>query len=290
MIQLQRLEGFYWVARCEGYARAARAFPYPITQPGVHQQVRRLEAELGVRLFERVGKDRVVLTAQGRVLFDAVSPFYEGLPALERSLRSGEVGGRLRIHASGHVMRHLLPPWLRRLRQHRPDIEVALFEAKTPAVSSLRSGETDLLVDHLPEVPADLEARQVGKTQVFLVVPSLPKLAQKGPVSPTPWRDEPFITYSSDTYLRDLQLSALAHFGVVPRRMYAADSSETILGFVAAGLGYSLLASVLPRGPRVPGVTATPLTEPAREFPLYAAWRRGPQTNPLVTALLSLAP
>lgn len=39
---LQRLEGFYWVARIGGYARAARAFPYPITQPGVHQQVRRL--------------------------------------------------------------------------------------------------------------------------------------------------------------------------------------------------------------------------------------------------------
>ena len=44
MIQLQRLEGFYRVARAEGYARAARSFPYPITQPGVHQQVKRLEA------------------------------------------------------------------------------------------------------------------------------------------------------------------------------------------------------------------------------------------------------
>jgi len=290
MIQLQRLEGFYWVARCEGYARAARAFPYPITQPGVHQQVRRLEAELGVRLFERVGKDRVVLTPQGRVLYDAVSPFYEGLPALERSLRSGEVGGRLRIHASGHVLRHLLPPWLRRLRGQRPDIEVALFEAKTPAVTPLRSGEADLLVDHLPEVPPDLEARKVGQTRVFLVVPSSPRPTLKGPVSPAPWRDEPFITYSSDTYLRDLQLAALAHFGVVPRRMHAADSSETILGFVAAGLGYSLLASVLPRGPRVPGVAALPLTEPAREFPLYAAWRRGRQPNPLISAFLALAP
>ncbi|MDX2010730.1 MAG: LysR family transcriptional regulator, partial [Myxococcaceae bacterium] len=58
-MNLQRLEGFYWVARQQGYARAARAFPYPITQPGVHQQVRRLEDELGVKLFERVGKDRV---------------------------------------------------------------------------------------------------------------------------------------------------------------------------------------------------------------------------------------
>jgi DNA-binding transcriptional LysR family regulator len=290
MIQLQRLEGFYWVARCEGYARAARAFPYPITQPGVHQQVRRLEAELGVRLFERIGKDRVVLTPQGRILFDAIAPFYEGLPALERSLRSGEIGGRLRIHASGHVLRHLLPPWLRRLRGQRPDIEVALFEAKTPAVAALRSGEAELLVDHLPEVPPDLEARQVGKTRAFLVVPSLPRTHLKGPATLVPWRDEPFIAYSSDTYLRDLQLAALAHFGVVPRRIYAADSAETILGFVAAGLGYSLLASVEPRGPRVAGVTALPLSEPARQFPLYVAWRRAPQPNPLIAALLALAP
>src|SRR5687768_1222943 len=130
MIQLQRLEGFYWVARCEGYARAARAFPYPITQPGVHQQVKRLESELGVRLFERVGKDRVVLTPKSRALYEYVAPFYEGLSEVERSLRSGEVGGRLRIHASGHMLRHLLPPWLRRLQGERPDIEVLLFEAK----------------------------------------------------------------------------------------------------------------------------------------------------------------
>jgi LysR family transcriptional regulator, benzoate and cis,cis-muconate-responsive activator of ben and cat genes len=290
MIQLQRLEGFYWVARCEGYARAARAFPYPITQPGVHQQVKRLESELGVRLFERVGKDRVVLTPQGRALYEYVAPFYEGLPAMERSLKMGTVGGRLRIHASGHTLRHLLPPWLRRLQGQRPDIEVALFEAKVPAVALVRSGEADLLVDHLPEVPADFEAQQVGRTRAFLVFPSNHRLARKGPVSPEPFRDEPFITYSSDPQLRDLQLAALAHFGVVPQRMYAADSSETILGFVAAGLGYSLLASLLPRGPKVPGVVAQPLTEPAREFPIYAAWRKGKQRNPLIDALLGLAP
>ena len=59
MIQLHRLEGFYWVARTGGYARAARAFPYPLTQPAVHQQVRKLEEDLGARLFER-GRGRSV--------------------------------------------------------------------------------------------------------------------------------------------------------------------------------------------------------------------------------------
>jgi DNA-binding transcriptional LysR family regulator len=290
MIQLQRLEGFYWVARCEGYARAARSFPYPITQPGVHQQVKRLEEELGVRLFERVGKDRVILTTEGRALYDYVAPFLEGLPSVARSLRSGEVGGRLRIHASGHMLRYLLPPWLRRLQSQRPDIEVELFESKVPAVALVRSGEADLLVDHLSEVPEDLEARQVGQTRPFLVFPSNHPLARKGTVNPRQLGDEPFITYSADLQLRELQLSALAHHGVTPRRLHAADSSETILGFVAAGLGYSLLASLLPKGPRVPGVVAQPVTQPAREFPIYAAWRKSAHAHPLLAVLLSLAP
>ena len=47
------------------YTHAAREFPYPISQPGVYQQVRKLEQDLGSTLFERVGRDRVELTAQG---------------------------------------------------------------------------------------------------------------------------------------------------------------------------------------------------------------------------------
>jgi len=42
-MQIARLEGFYWVARTGGYAAAARAFPYPLSQPAVFQQVRKLE-------------------------------------------------------------------------------------------------------------------------------------------------------------------------------------------------------------------------------------------------------
>jgi DNA-binding transcriptional LysR family regulator len=291
MIQIQRLEGFYWVARCESYARAARAFPYPITQPGVHQQVKRLESELGVKLFDRVGKDRVVLTAEGRALYAYVAPFLEGLPALLQSLQGGQVGGTLRIHASGHALRYLLPPWLRRLQSERPDIEVTLFEAKTPAVGLLRAGETDLLVDHLPEVPADLEVQVVGWARAFLVLPAHHPLAKgKRPVQPGHLADEPFIAYSTDLQLREMQLAALAMHGVKPRRIHAADSSETMLAFVAAGLGYSLLASVQPHGPRMAGVISQPLQRPTTRFALYAAWLKRSRPHPLVQAALQRAP
>src|SRR5256885_8207283 len=150
MINLGRLEGFFRVARAQGYARAARDFPYPITQPGVHQQVKKLEEELATRLFERVGKDRVVLTAAGRLLYDHVTPFLEGLAALELSLREGRYGGTLRILAPGLVMRQLIPAWLRRLRTRRPDIDLALSESRDDAPARLRAGDAPLLVGYLP--------------------------------------------------------------------------------------------------------------------------------------------
>src|SRR4051812_17890786 len=113
-MHLGRLEGFYWVARTGGYARAARAFPYPITQPGVYQQVRNLELELDVRLFERVAKDKVRLTPRGQVLFDFVRSFFEGLQGAVQATQGGPVGGTIRVEAAGLALRSLMPPWLRR--------------------------------------------------------------------------------------------------------------------------------------------------------------------------------
>jgi len=89
MIQLYQLEGFYRVALHAGYARAARAFPYPITQPGVYQQVRKLEIDLGQTLFERIGHDRVALTGAGRRLFEFCEPFFRDLPDVVRDIEAG---------------------------------------------------------------------------------------------------------------------------------------------------------------------------------------------------------
>ncbi len=63
-----------------------------------------------------------MLTPAGRALYAFVAPFYEQLPNVIRGLEGGELSGTLRIHASAHVLRHLLPEWLRRLQQRRPEI------------------------------------------------------------------------------------------------------------------------------------------------------------------------
>jgi DNA-binding transcriptional LysR family regulator len=290
MINLGRLEGFFRVARAQGYARAARDFPYPITQPGVHQQVKKLEEELGTELFERVGKDRVVLTAAGRLLYGHVAPFLDGLGALEISLREGHYGGTLRILASGLVMRQLFPRWLRRLRTRRPEIDLALSESRADATGLLRSGEADLLVDYLPDAPPDLETRKLATVRAFIALPARHPAARRHKLRLADVGGEAFIAYGVDRrQQRELQMRALAAHGLSPRRVHTADSSENILGFVASGLGFSLVPSLLRAGPRTSGVVARPLDPPSAELPVYAAWRRDSR-NPLVDAALEVAP
>jgi len=286
---LDRLTGFYWVARTEGYARAVRSFPYPISEPGVHQQVRRLEAELGVRLFVRVGKDRVVPTEAGRALYAFVAPFLEQLPSVAQSLSTSRLGGTLRLGAAALLVQGLLPDWLRRLQRRRPDIDVALTELKTPDLNLLRTAELDLLVDHVPQVPSDIEVRPIGRLWSFLALPAAHPLASRQPIPVRALREVPFIAYNADRAGRLQQLRGLAAYGGPEKERYSADSAESLLGFVAAGLGFSIVPWLDPKGPRRAGVVVERLRLPGSEFPVYAAWRRGGH-HPLVDAAMDEAP
>ncbi|MEZ6014274.1 MAG: LysR family transcriptional regulator [Planctomycetota bacterium] len=290
MLQVQRLEGFYWVAREGGYARAARAFPHPITQPAVHQQVKKLEGELGVALFERVAKDRVVLTPAGIRLYDFVKPFFEGLPGLVRSMRDGEYSGELRIETSNLLLRYMLPAWIRRLRKQHPRIQVQVSETRHPELAALRRGDVDLVIEHLYEVPDDVATMRVGVVRPYVVLPRSHRLAGKKRVELAALSEDPFISYVPNQRARELQLEALARHSATPPHLLSASSAEGILGLVEAELGWSILPWLDASGPRSKGVVALPLAAPKVDFPVVAAWRKDAAVNPLLDAALETAP
>lgn len=290
MIQLHRLEGFYWVARTGGYARAARAFPYPITQPAVHQQVKKLESDLGVELFERVAKDQMKLTSSGQRLFEFVGPFFEGLPGVLRAIESGDYVGSLKLAAAGTMLRHLLPSWLKRLQKSRPGIQVELMELPDRQLDSLRRGDVDLIVDFIPEVPADIAVMRVATLRPFLVFPSTHPAAKKKRVKVADFAAETFISYPAGSLPQTLQMRALAAHDVTPLSTVSAQTADTILGIVESGLGYSLVPSLEATGPKGRDLVARPLSSPKVEFPVYAAWRKSTPENPILDAALEAAP
>lgn len=290
MIQLHRLEGFHWVAKTGGYARAARAFPYPITQPAVHQQVRKLEDELGMSLFERVAKERVQLTPAGRTLHRFVAPFFEGLPAVVRAVRGQEQGGELVVFAEPLLLRHLLPAWLLRMQQAAPQLELDLHEMRDVDVVPLRAGAADLLVCYLPEPPDDVATQRVATLKPYLVLPADHPKAKRKRLAPKDIEKEAFIAYTKGSRVHDLQLQALAQFGVRPERQIHVTSADTILGFVASGLGYSIVPHLDDNGPVTAGVCSHRLVRPKVEFDVVAVWRRDAPENRMLDVALETAP
>ena len=290
MIELRRLEGFYWVAKLRGYTRAARAFSYPISQPGVHQQVSKLEAEIGVELFERVAKDEVRLTAAGERLYDFCAPFLEQLPAVVDAIKSAGYSGVLRIDASGLVLRQLLPRWVRELRCRHPAIQVDLREIEVPDFDRLRKGSAHLIVDYFAHVPETCEATRVATSYAFLILPAGHPAARRRAVDLGSLRNQPFVSYHPELPQHALQMEAVKRRIGVPARTLSASSVDSILAFVQAGLGFSVVPWLDRHGPALAGVTVKRQRGPGTEFPISAvAWRASPP-HPLVEAALATAP
>src|SRR5437588_5989955 len=114
-VELQHLRDFLAVARLGGFSRAAADPNVPRSQPTLSVAVKTLEEELGVRLFERLGR-RVKLTAVGEQLRERAARILgdvEGLREIGRD-GGGELRGQVRIGAGEGPTLYILPEAIRR--------------------------------------------------------------------------------------------------------------------------------------------------------------------------------
>ena len=290
MVDLHRLEGFWLVATHGGYARAARAAAYPITQPALHQQVKKLEAEVGITLLERVGKDQMQCTPAGASLLAFVGPFLRDLPGVVKRLRTGEFDGVLSIQAESLLIRQLLPGWLAALRKKRPRCTLQLQEMPVGDVKPLRTGAADAIVAYLPEVPDDIASQVVAELHPCLVLPKERAPARGRAPRLHELADLPFLAYPPATRPHTLQMQALASIGIVPTQTMSLDTADAILGYVESGLGWSLVPSLDANGPPGRRLAAFPWGKPRVTFPVLLAWRKDAPENPMLDALIATAP
>jgi DNA-binding transcriptional LysR family regulator len=137
------------------------------TQPTLSRQVAALEKQLGVTLFERVGK-KLVLTDTGRDLLDHVATMGNaaGLVALAATGRSQEVVGEVRISASELVAAWLLPAIIERIRKAHPEIHVHVVVSNR--LSDLLRREADIAIRHVRPQQPDLIARKLRDSSAHL--------------------------------------------------------------------------------------------------------------------------
>lgn len=184
-----------FLATVETGSLSAAARSLGLTQPTLGRQVAALEQELGVLLFERLGRS-LVPTLAGRELFESARSMGEAASRLSiiASGQSQSIEGLVRITASDIVAAHILPPILKRLNEVAPGIVVDVVADND--VRDLMRREADIAIRHVrPEQP-DLIARRGRGTTAHLYAASAYLDAHGRPVTGADLADENFIGYS----------------------------------------------------------------------------------------------
>ncbi|MGE0712038.1 MAG: LysR substrate-binding domain-containing protein [Planctomycetota bacterium] len=245
-LRLHQLEGFFHVALHGGFTRAAEAFPYAITEPALHQQVRKLERALGAALLIKGPKRKMVLTPAGRALFEFVRPFFAELPGVLRGISDG-TRGELRVGTEPFYVEGLVGPLLARVRERAPEAELVLRELDRSVIATeLQAGALDFGVCVLAgKAPRGLMARPLGRLGLELRVPASHPLAKKRPpLRPSDIQELPCLLFERGTSARDWADAAFAEAGLSPRQAGEASSTAALQSLVGAGLAPAFLPTL----------------------------------------------
>jgi DNA-binding transcriptional LysR family regulator len=286
-VELRHLRYFLAVAEERHFGRAAERLH--IAQPPLSQQIRRFEAELGEPLFYRTTRS-VELAPAGEALLERAPAILAAVDAAVDDARRAARGeyGRLSIGFTGSSTYAMLPSLAAAMRGELPGVVLDLQgELLTPAqVERLLDGTLDLGLLRPPVHERDLSTEALHSEPLVAVLPETHPLADAAAVPLEQLEGEPFVTYPSHfrSVVHDAVEDACEAHGFRPVAAHEVGETATLVSFVAAGLGVSLVPASV-RNMTVAGAVYRPLVHDATRVELAAAWRRDDQRPVLVRAL-----
>lgn len=240
-MELRHLRYFEAVARHSHVTRAAAELH--IAQPALSKQISQLEHELGVALFDRVGRN-VRLTEAGEALLPHARAVLAQVEAARAEMdeRVGLRRGRAVVGASPSVGTQLLPQTLAGFTQRYPGIEMRLHESGIQTLLEwLESGNVDVAIVTLPVDDEALTVVPLFSEELVAVVPKGHRLAAGESLSLRDLRDEPWVLSPKNYELREATLNACQAAGFVPRVVLDGGEMDTLMRLVAAGVGVTLV-------------------------------------------------
>ena len=246
-MNFRHLRAFAAIADAGGFARAAVRLN--LSQPALSRQIHALEAELGVPLFDRIGR-RVQLTSEGedllrrsrRLLTEA-----ESLGERARSLKTGQTG-ILRIGATPQVIENLLADFLTRYGRRHPGVEIHLVEdggVRLPG--RLERGDVHLV---LAPVDARFQVRLLYPMHVLAVLSPERRLGRRATLEISELADEPLLLLRRDFGSREWFDAACQTAHLRPRVLLESAAPHTLLALAATDYGIAIVPSnaQVPRG------------------------------------------
>jgi DNA-binding transcriptional LysR family regulator len=248
-MELRHIRSFLSIAETLHFGRTAELIH--ISQPALSLQIRALEEEVGVRLFER-NRRKTTLTAAGAAFRDDAAAALSQLEQATRRAKAAANGklGLLRIGFVSTAGSEIVPNIVRQFRQLNPAVEFSLRNILTAEqVHMLETGSLDIGFLRVPiGEHAALDIVVVHREPFVLVVPSSHKLAKRKRVRLREVAGQDFVMYER-TYapgFHDLMVGILRDAGIVPNVTQTAVEIPTLISLVASGMGITLMpASVV---------------------------------------------
>jgi len=246
-MDLRQVHTFVAVADLGTVSRAAERLH--ITQPALSRRIADLEDELGLRLFDRVGR-RLLLTSEGAQLLKDC----RGLLNYSRAVREQAEGlkrgdaGVLRVSASPHLIEGLFPDFLRHYAKRYPNVHVRLIEAVgSESFELLEKGEIHLVQAVARPLPDDRRFGSYALAPMEMLAACHPdlKLGKGGSIEIQALAPYPLLQATEDFAMRRSFDSACSLAGFVPNYILECRSPHALLAMAQAGHGVAIVPSAL---------------------------------------------
>ncbi|URZ18418.1 LysR family transcriptional regulator [Clostridium felsineum] len=276
-MELRQLQYFLVLSDTLHYGKAAEYLH--IAQQPLSFQIKKLESELGYKLFERTTRS-VALTPAGEVLKKKV---FEGIRTIEQGVeQAGSVArgeaGKIRIAYNSMTLHNVMPQIVCKFRERFPQIEVILSEENSPELEqNIINDEADVGIVALYGIMLDeLKYEIIYTDPASIALPKSHPLTKNKAIKLSELQKESFLVYSRKTRAKshDDLISVCYLAGFTPNIIQEAETDMALLGLVATGLGVAL----------VPGsfndilsylIEYRIIKEPAINLNVAMVWREG---------------
>jgi LysR family transcriptional regulator, hydrogen peroxide-inducible genes activator len=270
------------VARERHFGRAAGSCH--VSQPTLSVAIRKLEEELGVRLFERRVSE-VALTDVGERVVAQAKRVLDEAGAVREIARQGRdpLRAPLRLGTIYTIGPYLLPGLVRQLQRRAPQMPLLLSENFTVRlVEGVRNGEIDVAILALPLPQSGLVVRPIYDEPFVVAVPRRHAWARRRTIPSDDLRTETMLLMGSGHCFRDQVLDVCPELSRTTgaeggmQRTFEGSSLETIRQMVASGIGITVMprTSIPARPARQSLVTYLPFRNPPPSRRVVLAWRR----------------
>lgn len=241
-MELRQLQYFAEVAKREHVTEAAAHLH--VAQSAVSLQISKLEDELGVSLFERVGRN-VKLTQIGKSFLTHVKKALKELDNAKQHVEEflDPEQGTIKVGYPTSLASHLLPTIVSAFREKNPKISFHLNQGSYASlIEAVKNGDLDLaFLGPVPTNEADIKGTTLFTESLSALVHIGHPLAKNKSLSLTDLRSDDFVLFPKGYVLRQLVVDACKQAGFSPNITSEGEDMDALKGLVSAGIGMTLL-------------------------------------------------